>query len=68
MRKGDYCWGSGNKHDFWEGQIVARERGAKKAYASPSLKKWGSIKDLTMNGKAGKGADNGLGGSFPGDV
>lgn len=45
---------------------MAAERDVKKAYASPSLKKWGSVKDLTMNGKTGEMAE--VGGSFPGDT
>ena len=42
---------------------MAIERDVKKAYASPSLKKWGSVKDLTLNGKSGVIPDGGAGGS-----
>jgi hypothetical protein len=45
---------------------VTTERDVKKAYASPSLKKWGSVKDLTLITKKGKYEE--VGGSFPGDT
>ena len=46
--------------------IVATERDVKKAYASPLLKKWGSVKDLTLTTKKGNIKDGGLAGSFTG--
>jgi hypothetical protein len=48
----------------WREQIVAIERDGKKAYASPSLKKWGSIRDLTLGFKGTPG-DGGGAGSAP---
>ena len=43
---------------------MANERDVKKAYASPSLKRWGNVKDLTKGGeKLGK-PDTGASGSY----
>jgi hypothetical protein len=44
---------------------MVTEKDVKKAYSSPSLKKWGSVKDLTAGGQKEGTPDSGASGSTP---